>query len=627
VGQEQRAVRRVADRIARTETTSRSLFIVILLYMILIGVITAISQTFVTTVGGVNPTAARIALVVAIVLPVILLGVTAFQVVRLVRQRALRQAGAGLRLRLFLFFVLIGLLSAAPQALMGVTFVNSAMGTWFSLSIEDALRGAQSTATDYYREKQTNLASFLDGPLAPGMIIDYTASSGRNWPDIHGINLSIDALQVFDSGGREVAFGGDERARLAAPPATSGTVVHADVTILRERRSFSVGANRLTAVASALLPEALRSNAPKLTESLTVFTALARYRALFRLVLVAFFFLFSLAIFFITVLVSLLLSERLISPIAHLEDATRRVAEGDFGFRILTRPRDEVATLVDSFNAMISELDRSRRKLLQAERITAWQEIAQRLAHEIRNPLTPIKLSAQRLLKKHEETRQQRRDERPDDFARVLRPAVGSIITEVENLERMLREFGEFAKLPTPKPAPVPLRAMLAEVASVYAHLSARVSIRLEDVPEGIVLWVDRNQMKRVFANLFTNAIQAMPEGGVLAVRADMVRKANAPVCRIAVSDTGRGIPEKDMDSIFDPYFTTKKDGTGLGLAIVQHIVFDHGGNVWAESDGVKGATFFVDLPAPEPSAPGAPERNAPGAPGRSAPAAQGAAS
>ena len=149
------------------------------------------------------------------------------------------------------------------------------------------------------------------------------------------------------------------------------------------------------------MPGTLRLNARRLTESLTLFTALDRFRELFQIVLVGFFFLFSLPLFFITILVSLLLTERIISPIVHLEDATRRVAEGDFSFRILTRPRDELSNLVDSFNGMVSELDRSRRKLLQAERITAWQEIAQRLAHEIRNPLTPIKLSAQRILKKH----------------------------------------------------------------------------------------------------------------------------------------------------------------------------------------------------------------------------------
>jgi signal transduction histidine kinase len=144
----------------------------------------------------------------------------------------------------------------------------------------------------------------------------------------------------------------------------------------------------------------------------------------------------------------------------------------------------------------------------------------------------------------------------------------------------------------------VALKEMLGEVASVYEHLSASVRIDMKEVPDTVVLAVDRNQMKRVFANLFTNAIQAMPNGGLLSLRADLVKKAHASFCSIAVRDTGTGIAEGDMDSIFDPYFTTKKNGTGLGLAIVQRIVFDHQGNVWAESDGNTGTTFFIDLPA-----------------------------
>ena len=159
---------------------------------------------------------------------------------------------------------------------------------------------------------------------------------------------------------------------------------------------------------------------------------------------------------------SLLLTDRLISPLVHLEDATRRVAEGDFSFRILTRPRDEFAALVDSFNSMVSELERSRRKLLQAERITAWQEIAQRLAHEIRNPLTPIKLSAQRILKKHSETGPAGSSSAAtEEFDRVLFSSTAAIIREVEGLEMLLREFSEFAKLPAPQPSAVNLREML----------------------------------------------------------------------------------------------------------------------------------------------------------------------
>jgi nitrogen fixation/metabolism regulation signal transduction histidine kinase len=431
----------------------------------------------------------------------------------------------------------------------------------------------------------------MDGPLAPNLLGDFAKTPEGAWPGLQAMNQGIGALQMFRADGKEAAFAGDPRARLDAAPAAGGTQREdrTDVTILRNSKSLVIRGQRVTAVASALLSPDLFTNVRRITQSLTVFTALDQFRDLFRLVLVGFFFLFSLPIFFITILVSLILTERIISPIAHLEDATRRVAEGDFSFRILTRPRDELAALVDSFNGMIAELERSRRKLLQAERITAWQEIAQRLAHEIRNPLTPIKLSAQRMLKKHQE--------KSPDFDKVLPPAVASIITEVDNLETMLREFGDFAKLPVPRPVPFPLRRLLEEVGAVYWNLSATVRIEVGEVSESLVVSADRDQMKRVFANLFTNAIQAMPNGGLLTVRADTVKKGQKGFCRIAVSDTGLGISETDMDSIFDPYFTTKKGGTGLGLAIVQRIVFDHGGNVWAESDGARGATIFVDLP------------------------------
>ncbi len=580
-----------SDRVAMTENTSRGLVILVLLFVLLIGVIIAFSRTFVTTIAGADPTTATIALVVALALPLVLLAVTIFQIVRLLRQRALRHPGAGLRLRLLLFFVLISVLSAAPQAMLGITFVNSAMGTWFSSSIGDALRGSRTLVLSYYNERLSSLGSFMDGALAPGLVRDFTANPRRMWPPLSALNQSLDAMQVFAEDGTTLAFAGDPQARLSAMPAGSGTQREdtASITILRDTKAMTIGGRKLIAVGSSLLPTDFFTNVRRITQSLTVFTALDKFRSIFQFVLIGFFFLFSLPIFFITILVSLLLTERIISPITHLEDATRRVAEGDFSFRILTRSRDELSTLVESLNGMVTELERSRRQLLQAERITAWQEIAQRLAHEIRNPLTPIKLSAQRILKKH--------DEKAPDFEKVLSPAVSSIITEVENLERMLREFGDFAKLPVPQPASLNLRRTLEEVAVVYKNLSSSVTIDLREVPETIVLDADKGQIKRVFANLFTNAIQAMPDGGLLSLHADIVKKSHTSFCRIAVSDTGGGIPEADMNSIFDPYFTTKKDGTGLGLAIVQRIVFDHKGNVWAESDGATGTTFFIDLP------------------------------
>jgi two-component system, NtrC family, nitrogen regulation sensor histidine kinase NtrY len=374
-----------ADRIAFAENTSRGVIVLILLYLALIGIIIAFSNVFISLLGA-NPSAANIALIVAVTLPIALLGVTLFQIVRLLRQRATRQAGAGLRLRLLLFFILIAILSAGPQAMLGITFVKSAMGTWFSSSIGDSLDGAINLAVAYQKERQDNLAAFMDGPLLPRFVQDFTDAPARTWREIQGANSGIGAFQLFGPDGAPIAFQGDAGARQESAPEASGKEDRENVTILRQMRAVTVNGKRVTAVASALLSADLRANVRQLSKSLTVFTTLDQFGRLFLQVLVAFFLLFSLPIFLITILVSLLLTQRIISPIAHLEDATRRVAEGDFGFRILTRPRDELATLVDSFNGMISELERSRRKLLQAERITAWQEIAQRLATRSATP-------------------------------------------------------------------------------------------------------------------------------------------------------------------------------------------------------------------------------------------------
>jgi nitrogen fixation/metabolism regulation signal transduction histidine kinase len=587
------------SRPATSDTTSRGLVVLLLLFAILIGVLILFSRQLIANIARASPTANTLALAVAVLFPLVLFGIVAFQLVRLLRARARRAPGAALKLRLTAFFGLTAILAAGPQILLAVTFINSAMGTWFSASIGDALRGASRISLDYLQDKVRSLENFTEGTVAADLAAALAAGPQAAWRAIQGANSDIGAAQLVDADGRELAFRGDERARLAPAAAAASAAGlqpredRGDVSILRCVRALGAGADRRTVVFSTLVSKDLDRSARRITESLTTFNQVDRYRALFQIVLVAFFFLFSLPIFFITILVSLLLTDRLLSPVVHLEEATRRVAEGDFGTRILTRQRDEFAGLADSFNTMVGELERSRRKLVQAERITAWQEIARRLAHEIRNPLTPIKLSAQRILKKHGEPAAV-----TGEFDRVLYSSTAAIIREVEALEKLLREFSEFARLPAPQPSTVNMRELLGEVASTYAHAGGAVRVDLEDVPRSLALTVDRGQIRQVFANLFANAVQAMPGGGTLSVRADSVRKSGTGFHRIAVSDTGTGIAEKDRDRIFDPYFTTKEGGTGLGLAIAQRIVFDHKGNIWAESDGRTGTTFFIDLPA-----------------------------
>jgi nitrogen fixation/metabolism regulation signal transduction histidine kinase len=242
---------------------------------------------------------------------------------------------------------------------------------------------------------------------------------------------------------------------------------------------------------------------------------------------------------------------------------------------------------------MVSELEYSRLKTKQTEKVSAWQEIAQRMAHEIKNPLTPIKLSAQRLLRKYENA--------DSNFEHVLRNSIDSIIREVENLNTMLQEFRDFARLPLPEPETINLAELVREVIATYSAPHQRIEFDITDINEKIEIKADRKQLYHVFTNLFKNAIDSITEKGKIYLRADLVTKGNLRYCRIQIQDTGSGIEPEQYDQVFNPYFTTKKDGTGLGLPIVERIIFDHNGQVWFESEKGVGTTFFIDVPVEGP--------------------------
>jgi nitrogen fixation/metabolism regulation signal transduction histidine kinase len=422
---------------------------------------------------------------------------------------------------------------------------------------------------------------------------------GRNperlWKSVQTTNSQIHFVQVFDGQGRELLFRGRREGRLLAPPVLvpGGYLPKEDrggVSVLRHAAEHLLEDRRYVVVVGTVLASDFDRKAAALTESLEAFGQLNRYNRLFRLVLIVFYFLFSLPIFLLSILVSFLLAGEITQPIANLEEATHRVAEGDFSTRILTRSGDELAVLANSFNRMVAELAHSRSKLLQSEKITAWQEIAQRLAHEIKNPLTPIKLSAQRILKKY--------TGEPGEFAKILESAVSAIIREVDNLDAMLVQFRDFARLPMPKPERVLVREVAEEAAAVYSALSGKVTIDCTRVVADTEVTADRAQLKQVFANLFKNAIQAMAGGGSITVASAVVTMEGRNFCRIWVRDSGQGIAEQIRDMVFRPYFTTKKEGTGLGLTIVERIVFDHAGSIRFESQNGVGTTFIIDLPA-----------------------------
>ena len=226
-------------------------------------------------------------------------------------------------------------------------------------------------------------------------------------------------------------------------------------------------------------------------------------------------------------------------------------------------------------------------ELIKAQKVAAWQEVARRVAHEIKNPLTPIQLSAQRLRKKF--------FEKSPDLERVFDDATNVIINEVGSLKEMLDEFSKFARLPAPQMTRQSLHEVVREVATLYREAQKDLELILdldEDLPP---LNFDREQLRRVFVNLFDNAVQAMNQKGRLWVETKYDTKRRRAV--VTVADEGPGIAPEDQERLFVPYFTRKKTGTGLGLAIVRRIITDHEGQIQAGNNQPRGAVFTFDLP------------------------------
>ena len=279
----------------------------------------------------------------------------------------------------------------------------------------------------------------------------------------------------------------------------------------------------------------------------------------------------------------MLWTRQMVRPLEKLVGATRRVAAGDLEFRVEAQGPGEVGELVQSFDTMVGRLAEQRRDLARLERAAAWRGMARTLAHEVKNPLTPILLAVE-----------QARDNYPGDDPRyqaLLTECAEIVGEEVESLRRLVRDFGEFARLPKPEPAKGDLSELMNDLKNLYGdHLV------LAGDAGSVVGWFDVGALRRALVNLIDNGLAACREAGV----PDQVTLGLEPVtpgARISVTDQGVGIPVENLDRIFEPDFTTKGDGMGLGLAIVQGIVVGHGGTIHVSSSPVIGTTFTISLP------------------------------
>ena len=227
--------------------------------------------------------------------------------------------------------------------------------------------------------------------------------------------------------------------------------------------------------------------------------------------------------------------------------------------------------------------------IIKAQKAVAWQEVARRIAHEIKNPLTPIKLSAERLIKKWES--------RDSDFNQIFEHSTKTIIREVEGLKRLVDEFSKFSKMPEIKKTPTNMLMIIDEVVNLYKGYKG-VEINVSLPKENPLVELDGEQFKRVMINIFDNAIHAISNKGIIDVRLHFDLSSN--IAYLDIADDGPGLREEDKEKLFFPYFSTKKDGTGLGLAIANRIIAEHKGYIKVKDKEPKGTIFTIEIPIGE---------------------------
>lgn len=291
-----------------------------------------------------------------------------------------------------------------------------------------------------------------------------------------------------------------------------------------------------------------------------------------------------------SLLLGIWIAARITRPVERLAEAASEVASGNWDTHVEVKGSGEVAQLAEAFNKMTSELVEQRERLVQTERVAAWRELARRLAHELKNPLFPLQITIENLVRARQAS--------PEMFEEIFQESTATLLAELNNLKAIVGRFSDFAKMPTPQLQSVQLneaaeRAVRTYQAQFTAEGRPPIAVKLQLSESSPSVEADPELLHRALSNLVLNAIDAMPEGGTLTVRTSQMEGH----ARIEVLDTGMGIAKEECERLFTPYYTTKQHGTGLGLAIVQSVVSDHHGKISVESEPGRGTTFRIDLP------------------------------
>jgi len=454
---------------------------------------------------------------------------------------------------------------------------------------------AQKTA-----DVQAELAT-LEYSLATGGLSAETAGERRTIERIF-------SLRGYEVGYYRVLGAGDLWNAVAETgPMKRADISAATVKLLRAMRleqgrrvySISVGGDAvmlgtLTAgtgiIAIAyVVPREVYDRIALFEESMSRFTQSEYLKPYFETGVGIFLLLLSIVIIVLSIVVSMVLSRNITRPVVELEKAARTVASGRFDITLHRDSQDELSLLFDSFNQMVRQLEHSRKVMFHSQKLEAWREMARKLVHEIKNPLTPIRLSAERIQKRYSENH--------PDIGNIVMTGTETIIEEVKVLMNMLSEFTRFARLPEIHPVLEDLNPAVESCVNFF-HGHEGIEFHMGLAPDIPRLLLDKGLLRQALTNVVQNSIDALGGRGNIYIRTWREGESGGRVY-VSVCDDGPGIKPQDVEKIFEPTFSTKAHGTGLGLTIVEKIMLEHRGKIMCRSKPGEGTEFIFELPIP----------------------------
>jgi len=523
----------------------------------------------------------RLHFIVFFTIPIVLMIVLGISFFNLTIDFFKKRPGSKFNVRLVGYFAVIVVFSVMPISLMTSTALNEIVRFWHSIDTPSATRAANSFAADNYSFHLERFESILRQT-------DYTGFSAQH----NRLPNDIASVQIFthtDNSWKESSFAGNADFKLQNPPLSeSGFITREMPRDLGTIRFVQRQSGNLRVISYNLGLDFDRGRIA-LENQANHFETVNELRKNMRPLLIYYYVVFFLPTLLMTTIIAISFTRRITRPIVELTSAIQRVAEGDFSIQILTRRDDELGILIRSFNTMVQDLEKSRVALLRNEKISIWQNMAQQLAHEIKNPLTPIKLSAERVLRRWQNS--------PESIGEILESSMVAIIQETEGLSTLLNEFRTLSKPTEPAKSACGLREPVEEVINAYSSSYPKMKFDIQFVQTDIKIKIDKHRISQILTNLVINAIDSMNGNGLLEIRTDIVKKRDICYCRISVKDSGKGISASESQQIFTPYYTSKESGTGLGLPIIERIVTDHNGSIWFDSAEGIGTTFYIDLP------------------------------